>query len=74
MLITRKVKENAIMDMYGDSKKTLLHMIKELHWKDVMEEAKGRRLKYGSLALGAGSCLRLRDWQSFRIAGDRCGN
>ena len=38
MLMTGKVKEEAMMDMFGDNKKTLLHMRKELYWQDVLEE------------------------------------
>ena len=38
MLMTGKVKEKATMDLFGDNKKTLLHMRKELYWQDVIEE------------------------------------
>ena len=38
MLMIGKVKEEATMDMFGDNKKTLLHMRKELYWPNVIEE------------------------------------
>ena len=38
MLMIGKVKDEATMDMYGDTKKTQLHMLKELYWQEVMEE------------------------------------
>ncbi|MCO5571027.1 hypothetical protein L7F22_024758 [Adiantum nelumboides] len=33
-----KVKDEATIDMFGDNKKTLLHMRKELYWEELMEE------------------------------------
>ena len=38
MLMTGKVKDEATMDMFGDTKKKLLHMRKELYWQEVMAE------------------------------------
>ncbi|KAI5075092.1 hypothetical protein GOP47_0009168 [Adiantum capillus-veneris] len=39
MLMTGKVKDEATIEMFGDSKKTLLHMRKELYWEDLIDEA-----------------------------------
>ncbi|MCO5612375.1 hypothetical protein L7F22_066642 [Adiantum nelumboides] len=38
MLMSGKVKDEATIDMFGDNKKTLLHMQKELYWEELMEE------------------------------------
>ncbi|MCO5612395.1 hypothetical protein L7F22_066662 [Adiantum nelumboides] len=38
MLMSGKVKDEATIDMFGDNKKTLLHMQKELYWEELMDE------------------------------------
>lgn len=39
MLMTGRIKDKVILEMFGDNKKTLLHLKKELYWEELIGEA-----------------------------------
>lgn len=39
MLMTGRTKDKVISEMFGDNKKTVLHMKKELYWEELIGEA-----------------------------------